>query len=332
MLGRISAEMRHLSTIIGAGRHRAGVTVTLMQAEGAGVYLPLHYVEHRSTVALGNTEKKLTGEECGFWLSQPCWDSWLASSLATADCQLLAAELVTAVAHWAISPLLPLLPELVIDEPAPQPMTLLNQWAVVLTFELEGQQLRGALLGWPLAALAETVAHWESEQANQQELLWQASLVVGWSRLSLHQLQQITPGDGLRISRAAELEQGNCWLWQMAAPQMYIKLEDGNKMTIQQVNDDIDQLLELDIALVEKNPQKVMLDNLPQTLVMEIGRLSLPMGELTQLAVGQTLACQTHLYGEVNIRLHGQSVGSGSLLSCEGELLVRIDQWLTPRP
>lgn len=321
MLGMLSAELRQLSTVIGSGRNNADISVTLMQVDGAGVYLPLHYR------APGNT-----ATECGFWLSQSCWNNWLTSSLATDDRHFLAPELVTAMAHWAASPLLTVLPELTIDDPAPRAMTLLNQWAVVLTFELEGQQLRGVLFGWPLTALAETLSHWCSESVPEHNLLWQAGLVVGWSRLSLHQLQQIRPGDGVRISSAAELDQQRCWLWQMASPQIYIKLEDGNKMTIQQVNDDIDQLLELNVAARPQASQVVRLEDLPQTLVMEIGRLTLPLRDIKQLAVGQTLACQTHCYGEVNIRLQGQPVGSGSLLSCDGELVVRIEQWFSHTP
>ncbi|WP_145555866.1 YscQ/HrcQ family type III secretion apparatus protein [Yersinia canariae] len=314
MRGILSAELRHLSAIIGRGRHAAGVCATLAPAEGEGVYLPLQYA----------------GKPCGCWLSQSCWSNWLASSLATENTQLLATELVSAMAHWAISPLSLVLPELTIPHSVPVAMTLLPQWAVALTFELEGQQLSGVLFDWPLAALAEILSDWHHEPVTKHEVPWQTGLVVGWSRLSLYQLQHIKPGDGVRISGAAELEQGNCWLWQMASPRIYIKLEDGNKMTIQQVNDDIDP--SRDIAAMPKTPQAVQVDQLPQTLVMEIGRLTLPLGDIKQLDVGQTLPCQTHLYGEVNIRLHGQSVGSGSLLSCEGQWVVLINQWFTLRP
>ncbi|EKN6109670.1 YscQ/HrcQ family type III secretion apparatus protein [Yersinia enterocolitica] len=312
MVGTLSAELRQLSAIIGRGRHSDGIYATLAQVEGEGIYLPLHY----------------DGKVCGFWLSQRCWNNWLAFSLATDKPHLLAAELVNAMATWAISPLLGALSELTFDETAPVAMTLLPQWAVVLAFELEGQQLSGVLFDWPLARLAETLSDWHREQAAEQDLLWQAGLVVGWSRLSLYQLQQIRPGDGVRINCAAKWKHGNCWLWQMASPQIYIKLEDENSMTIQKVNDDIDSFLSLDIAAIPNMPQTVELEQLPQTLVMEIGRLTIPLADIKQLAVGQTLACQTQFYGEVNIRLHGQPVGRGSLLCCDEQLVVRIDQWL----
>ncbi|MCB5303649.1 YscQ/HrcQ family type III secretion apparatus protein [Yersinia bercovieri] len=317
MLACLTAELRQLSAVIGRGRQSAGVTATLMLTEGEGVYLPLHY----------------SGEACGIWLSRPCWQNWLASSLATDDPQVLASELVVAMANWALNPLLTPLPDLVIHSQLPQPMTLLSQWVVTLTFELEGEPLSAVLLDWPLTALADTLSDWQGEQAPAQEMQWQASLLVGWCRLSLSQLQQLRPGDGVRVTAAAALEQGNCWLWQMASPQIYIKLEEGNQMTIQQINDDIDHLLALDTAALAKEPQPLVLDHLPQTLVMEIGRIAVPLGEIKQLAVGQTLNCQTSVYGEVNIRLNGQPVGSGSLLRCGEDLVVRIDQWhLTLRP
>lgn len=311
MMAILSAELRHISAVIGRGRHSSGVCATLAQVEGEGVYLPLHYA----------------GKSCGCWLSQTCWNHWLAASLATDNPHLLATELVSAMATWAVSPLSAVLPELAIDAPAPVAMTLLPQWAVVLAFELEGQSLSGVLFDWPLAALAETLSDWPQERVTEHDLQWQAELVVGWSRLSLHQLQQIRPGDGVRINCAAEWEQGNCWLWQRELPQIHIKLEDENNMTIQKINDDIDALLALDIAALPKMPQAVQLEQLPQTLIMEIGRLTLPLSDIKQLDVGQTLVCQTHLYGEVNIRLQGQPVGSGSLLCCDGQMVVRIDQW-----
>ncbi|MGE4802546.1 YscQ/HrcQ family type III secretion apparatus protein [Yersinia hibernica] len=314
MLGILSAELRHLSGVIGRGRHAAGVCAILSPTDGVGIYLPLQYA----------------GKPCGCWLSQSCWNSWLLSALATDNPQLLATELVSAMAQWAMSPLATVLPELAIHSAVPVAMTLLPQWAVVLTFELEGQQLSGVLLDWPLAALTAILSEWQCEQVTEPEVPWQTGLVLGWSRLSLYQLQHIKPGDGVRIHCAAEWEQGNCWLWPLASAQIYIKLEDGNRMTIQQINDDIDP--SRDIAALPTAPQALQLDQLPQTLVMEIGRLTLPLGDIKQLDVGQTLPCQTQLYGEVNIRLHGQSVGSGSLLCCEGQFVVLINQWLTLHP
>lgn len=315
MVGALSAELRQLSAIIGRGRHRGGICATLAQVAGAGIYLPFHY----------------DGKVGGFWLSQTCWNNWLTSSLATDEPHLLAAELVNAMASWAVSPLLATLSELTFDDTAPLAMTLLPQWAVVLAFELEGQQLSGVLLDWPLATLAKTLSDWHCEPAAEPNLLWQAGLVVGWSRLSRYQLQQIRPGDGVRINCAAKWEQGNCWLWPMASPQIYIKLEDGKHMTIQQINDEADQFIALDVAAIPNTPQTVDFEQLPQTLVMEIGHLTMPLGAIKRLDIGQTLACQTQLYGEVNIRLQGQSVGRGSLLCCDDQWVVRIDQWFIRR-
>ncbi|CRY56822.1 type III secretion inner membrane protein [Yersinia intermedia] len=322
MLENLTAELRQLSEVIGSGRHTSGVAATLMQVEGEGVYLPLVF----------------DGQSCGIWLPQTCWQHWLTRYLATDDPHFLAEELIVAMADWAVSPLLAILPDLVAHNTKPQPMTLLSQWGVTLAFELEEQSFKATLIGWPQRALAETLSAWQSDNGQcdlflEQGTLWQASLAVGWCRLSIGQLQQIRPGDGLRVAASAALAQGNCWLWQMASPQIYIKLDEGNKMTIQQVNEDIDRLLALDTAVTPLAPQPLELDTLPQTLVMEIGRISVPLGDIKQIAVGQILDCQASFYGEVSIRLNGQLVGSGSLLACGGELVVRVAQWhLTLHP
>lgn len=322
MLENLTAELRQLSEVIGSGRHASGVSATLMQVEGEGVYLPLVF----------------DGQSCGIWFPQICWKHWLTMYLATDDLHFLAEELIVAMADWAVSPLLAILPDLAAHNTKPQSMTLLSQWGVTLAFELEEQPFKATLIGWPHRALAETLSawqsdHWQCDPSLEQVTLWQASLAAGWCRLSIGQLQQIGPGDGLKVAAPAALAQGNCWLWQMGSPQIYIKLDEGNKMTIQQVNEDIDRLLALDTAVAPLAPQSLELDTLPQTLVMEIGRISLPLGDIKQIAVGQTLDCQASFYGEVCIRLNGQPVGSGSLLACGGELVVRVAQWhLTLHP
>ncbi|MGP9317031.1 YscQ/HrcQ family type III secretion apparatus protein [Yersinia pseudotuberculosis] len=310
MLTNLTPELRALSTLIGSGRQTAGVSVALTEIDGEGVYLPLHY----------------GGQECGLWLSQSCWQHWLNMTLATDNPQLLAAELVIAMANWAVTPLLALFTDLVVLAESPQKRSLPKQWAVTVAFELEGQPIIGVLQDWPQAALADTLSHWPCEAVTAPDLLWQSGLVAGWCHLSLRQLQQLRPGEGLRLSMAAELDKEACWLWHHASPQIYIKLEGGNRMTIQQINEASDPLACGSRA--ESPPlAAVQLEDLPQTLVMEIGRLTLPLGEIKQLAVGQTLACQTHCYGEVNICLNGQSVGRGSLLRCDEKLVVRIAQW-----
>lgn len=138
MLTNLTPELRALSTLIGSGRQTAGVSVALTEIDGEGVYLPLHY----------------GGQECGLWLSQSCWQHWLNTTLATDNPQLLAAELVIAMANWAVTPLLALFTDLVVLAESPQKRSLPKQWAVTVAFELEGQPIIGVLQDWPQAALA----------------------------------------------------------------------------------------------------------------------------------------------------------------------------------
>lgn len=308
MLAALTPELRTLSTLIGSGRHADGVSVALKLVEGEGVYLPL----------------QLSGQDCGLWLSRSCWHQWLDSTLATDNPCLLAPELIIAMAHWAATPLLTSFTDLLLLAELPQERTLAKHWAVVVAFELEGQQMTATLCDWPPTRLTATLSHWQSESVSPLALPCQSGLVAGWCRLSLRQLRQLAPGDGLRLVMAAEVDNGECWLWQPVSPLIYIKLEEGNKMTIQQINHDIDPLLACDSHTESTSPAVVQLEDVPQTLVMEIGRVTMPLGELEQLAVGQTLTCQTHSHGEVNIHLNGHTIGSGHLLCCDGQWVVRI--------
>lgn len=182
-------------------------------------------------------------------------------------------------------------------------------------FRAGGQPIIGVLQDWPQAALADTLSHWPCEAVTAPDLLWQSGLVAGWCHLSLRQLQQLRPGEGLRLSMAAELDKEACWLWHHASPQIYIKLEGGNRMTIQQINEASDPLACGSRA--ESPPLAAVQRGFTANAGDGNWPFDLASGEIKQLAVGQTLACQTHCYGEVNICLNGQSVGRGSLLRCD---------------
>ncbi|WP_342220979.1 YscQ/HrcQ family type III secretion apparatus protein [Candidatus Fukatsuia endosymbiont of Tuberolachnus salignus] len=316
----LSPELTSLSSLLGDGRTQNAVTVSLKVVEGAGVYLPV----------------TLDRVSAGVWLPQQEWTDWLETVLAVPDASCLDEDLLVGVSHWALAPLTSVFLPLAVTDQLPREEHLLKQWAVVCTFSQEDRQFHAVLVDWPLRVLSQILADWprnkSSASGERLPLQYQCGLVVGWCRLSLVQLQRIHVGDGLRLSAAADLEGGCCWLWQVAGPQIHIRLSEENQMTILNINQDIDELLELDsAALSPSKNQSVSLHQLPQTLTMEIGCLTLPTAKIGQLKVGQTLNCQSNHYGEVSIRLRGQPVGSGCLVSCDDELLVKIEQWwLTP--
>ncbi|WP_187306900.1 FliM/FliN family flagellar motor switch protein [Candidatus Williamhamiltonella defendens] len=61
---------------------------------------------------------------------------------------------------------------------------------------------------------------------------------------------------------------------------------------------------------------------------MEIGLINISIQDLNQLFIGKTLNCKPSFYEEVAIHLNARKIGSGNLLSCDGEWIVRIEQWL----
>lgn len=320
MLLTLSPELKELSALIGNGRTQGAVTTTFKMMEGKGVCLPV----------------SIEGVNCGIWLSEQEWASWLESVLAVSDANCLNNDLLVGMSHWLLSSLQRVLPLLVVSNQLSRPYDLLKQWTVVCTFSLENQQFNAVLFDWPLMKLHKIFADWPSDQpsslgSKSQSLSYQCGLVAGWCRLSLTQLRTLKVGDGLRVCAAADLENNCCWLWQLGEPQFYIRLSEENQMTIQNINQDIDELLHLDTDTTAgsavENLHSVSLDALEKTLVMEIGRLDMKIEDIKALSVGQTLACESTCYGEVSIRLDGQQVGSGNLVRCGEELVVRIDRW-----
>lgn len=318
---KVLPEFKAFSALVGSGRQKEEMTVNIGVMEGPGVYF----------------SGTINGLPLGLWLSLQEWESWLESTVSVVDTDCVHPDLLIGISHWALSALPRAFPQLTLSQDPPHPTSLTKQCATVCTYRVEQQTFHFVLLNWPVPFLMDTLADWsisDAEEYHDHKPEYQCGLVAGWCRLSLAQLQQIQVEDGLRLLAPAKLNEGHCWVWPEQGPPFYISLEEGETMTIKDINDDIDAFLELDgdtesfDLSSEEAPKNISLDELTQTLVMEIGRINLPIKELNQLSVGSTLDCKTGAYGEVRIRLNGQTVGSGSLLSCEGDLIVRIEQWL----
>ncbi|ASV32879.1 type III secretion system protein [Candidatus Williamhamiltonella defendens] len=345
MLLQVLPEFKALSALVGNGRKKEEVTVNMRVMEGPGIYFSV----------------MLNELPCGLWLSEQQWSSWLESIISVASPDCLHPDLLMGISDWTLSYLPNLFPKMTLGHDIPRPTSIIKQWAVVCNYKINQQEFGFVLLNWSAHFLLETLADWHSVDKekefydkNNDKLQYECGLVAGWCRLSVSQLKHIQVEDGLRLLACAELDQSCCWMWPEQGSQFYISLNEGKTVTIKDINDDIDTFLELDsdtesndfsykapsdedasdasspdvIPEFEEEPKKISLNEFTQTLVMEIGRINIPIQDLKQLSVGKTLNCKTSFYGEVVIRLNGRKIGSGNLLSCDGELIVRIEQWL----
>lgn len=68
------------------------------------------------------------------------------------------------------------------------------------------------------------------------------------------------------------------------------------------------------------------LDSMPVTLVFELGRTQLPLGELRTLAAGYSFDLGKDLRAPVDILANGQKIGSGELMQIDERIGVRVNR------
>ena len=70
--------------------------------------------------------------------------------------------------------------------------------------------------------------------------------------------------------------------------------------------------------------QKSELDDLPINLLLELGRLDLPLGEVRRLAPGAVLPLARPLDDSVDILANGRRIGCGALVQIGDSIGVRV--------
>ena len=68
------------------------------------------------------------------------------------------------------------------------------------------------------------------------------------------------------------------------------------------------------------------LDSMPVTLVFELGRTQLALGELRTLAAGYSFDLGKDLRAPVDILANGQKIGSGELMQIDERIGVRVNR------
>jgi type III secretion protein Q len=68
------------------------------------------------------------------------------------------------------------------------------------------------------------------------------------------------------------------------------------------------------------------LDSVPVTLVFELGRMQLPLGELRSLAAGYSFDLGKDLRAPVDILANGRKIGSGELIQIDERVGVRVNR------
>lgn len=99
-------------------------------------------------------------------------------------------------------------------------------------------------------------------------------------------------------------------------------------MKFDELVQDIETLLAQGSPLLKSDGESsIELEQIPQSVLFEIGRASVEIGQLRKLKTGDVLPVGGCFAPEVTIRVNGRVIGQGELIACGNEFMVRITRW-----
>jgi type III secretion protein Q len=173
------------------------------------------------------------------------------------------------------------------------------------------------------------------------DVAWSQPVVLGRHRLAVSSCDALAAGDiilpaqaGFDTTGAGKLRlAGRNWRVHYLAPGQLqlISLEPSVDMESAEHFDDgvppDSPLQEHEDADEDEDEAQAPLDELPLTLVFELGRVALPLGALRSLAPQTVLSLQAGSPRNIGILCEGRRVGQGEVVDVDGALGIRITQW-----
>lgn len=107
-----------------------------------------------------------------------------------------------------------------------------------------------------------------------------------------------------------------------------VLLTADNMMKFDELVQDIETLLAQGSPVLKSDGESsIELEQIPQSVLFEIGRASVEIGQLRKLKTGDVLPVGGCFAPEVTIRVNDRVIGQGELIACGNEFMVRITRW-----
>lgn len=272
------------------------------------------------------------GVVSGIWLSQAAWQAWCQVQVGTGESDLLVYELQQSLMKWALTPLLTSSGLTLDSDLQWRPCSLLGQLALEACWQQTAPTILRACCP---AAVALTFRQQLAQQPSMtptavaeplSTLPLRFHLYAGGAAITLKRLLRLQPGDGMVIQ---SFGMPNSQVFGMTlSKQTWVKVKiiAETTMMIKQMSVDVDAMLGL-------NPEErggdtaLPVEALTQMLWVDVGQVELSLGKLGSLKPGDILDISGEFSPHAILRLNGQVVGTGMLIACNGQLLVRIVQW-----
>lgn len=265
------------------------------------------------------------------WLEDAGWRALCEQMLGTAEVARVDALLLEDIAEWALSPLLAQCQaSMVRENAAPCPCSALpEQWDVVFTWQVEQVAFQAVLFGNTDAGFKHLHALIVPEDVPSGPLPpLQCALYAGECELPLSALRRLTLGEGIAIQPYGDLRTGHFVLSPLLKQAAYVQINGDNTMHCRSLGAELGNS---DIAIPDEptgtDSMSVDLAALPQKLLVEVGQVTMTLGSLRTLQVGDTVAVNAEFSPEVTLKLNGRAIGKGALIGCGDRFLVQIRQW-----
>lgn len=295
--------------------------------------LSVHFNARTTQRSLMPLNVMLDGESLQAWVSPDEWLNWIQPLLALNEVDALPGELSPLVAAWALQswdaccqqhglsvPHAQSVGSLCCQEVPPCPMLTLQR--------APNARLRLYLIDWPEDWLL-SLLHSLPPLLVTDEPSVTVGVCAGIARLPLAALRTLAPGDLVLSAWAAALEEQH-FLLNWGRPCCELIRIEGNRYRIGRLMTNLDDLLDLSTDVGETPPNDetapCAVDDLPLTIYLEIGRTTVPVGQLMNLTEGQVLETDLAFSPQVALRVQGHVVGFGSLVRVGERLGVRINE------
>jgi type III secretion system YscQ/HrcQ family protein len=202
-----------------------------------------------------------------------------------------------------------------------------SMWTLPVAIAYEGGEVWGEVvapksgyLAWRQAAAASL----EGPAPHSLSLPLTLQLVAGSTVLAPAAWKALEPGDVLLISHCSyrpAVKQGHAWLMLGATPLFQVTIDQLHPHLSRYADTYEEPPIMKESS--EQPPENVSLQDLPLRIVVELGRLSIPLGKLMELEPGQVLDLPIHPQ-EVLLTVNGQPIGRGELVEIGETVGVRL--------
>ncbi|MCW2486839.1 YscQ/HrcQ family type III secretion apparatus protein [Candidatus Symbiopectobacterium sp. NZEC127] len=265
------------------------------------------------------------------WLEDAGWRALCEQMLGTAEVATVDTLLLEDIAQWALSPLLAQCQaSMVRQNAAPRPCSILpEQWDIVVTWQVEQVAFQAVLFGNTDVGFKHLHALIVPDDIPTGPLPpLQCALYAGECELPLSALQRLTLGDGIAIQAYGDLRAGHFVLSPLLGLAAYVQINGDNTMHCRALGAELEnRAIDIPDQPIGAESMSVDLAALPQKLLVEVGLVTLTLGSLRTLQVGDTVAVNTEFSPEVTLKLNGRAIGKGALIGCGDRFLVQIRQW-----